>query len=122
MRVHPLDLLHLARTSKRVRAILMARSNRYIWAAAFTCIQGLPGPPSFLNEPQYAMLLFESVCSQKVHHLLLLSKRRQALTRSAVGVYTPSHDTGLSNESTLMQGPLSPEVCLASPLKVYRDH
>lgn len=66
MMMHPLDLLRLARTSKKIRSIIMARTNRYIWTAAFAQIDTLPEPPTFLNEPQYAAFLFESLCTVKV--------------------------------------------------------
>ncbi|OBZ75564.1 hypothetical protein A0H81_04660 [Grifola frondosa] len=56
------DLLHLARTSKDTRVILMNRSSAYIWKAARQNIEGLPQCPPFLSEPAYANLLFSPHC------------------------------------------------------------
>ncbi|KAJ4471887.1 hypothetical protein C8J55DRAFT_155516 [Lentinula edodes] len=58
----PGDLLHLARTSRDLRDILMSKSSEGIWRAARRNVEGLPPLPSDLNEPQYAHLLFEPYC------------------------------------------------------------
>ncbi|GLB40352.1 putative A Receptor for Ubiquitination Targets [Lyophyllum shimeji] len=60
--LHPLDLLHLARTSKRLRAILMSRSSISIWRAALANVERLPFCPSDLTETQYVDLLFGEHC------------------------------------------------------------
>ncbi|KAG7085345.1 hypothetical protein E1B28_002911 [Marasmius oreades] len=62
--LHPLDLLHLARTSKNLRNFLMSRSlSERIWRTARSERQFFPDlppiPPGF-SEPQFAALLFES--------------------------------------------------------------
>ncbi|KAF9474664.1 hypothetical protein BDN70DRAFT_815322 [Pholiota conissans] len=59
----PLDLLHLARTNKTLRNMLMHRSSRAVWKAARTNIPGLPDCPDDLNEPRYAELVFVARCS-----------------------------------------------------------
>ncbi|KAI0332365.1 hypothetical protein GY45DRAFT_1335658 [Cubamyces sp. BRFM 1775] len=59
-RMHPRDLLNLARTSKDFRSLLMSRTTTILWRAARQQIQGLPECPPFLSEPQYANLLFFS--------------------------------------------------------------
>ncbi|KAJ3920597.1 hypothetical protein F5877DRAFT_77017 [Lentinula edodes] len=58
----PGDLLHLARTSRDLRDILMSKSSEGIWRAARRNVEGLPPLPNDLNEPQYAHLLFEPYC------------------------------------------------------------
>jgi hypothetical protein len=59
----PIDLLHLARTSKFLRAVLMSRiTSNHIWKASRANIDGLPACPSDLSEPQYARLVFDNSC------------------------------------------------------------
>ncbi|KAL0575696.1 hypothetical protein V5O48_006284 [Marasmius crinis-equi] len=60
--LQPLDILHLARTSKNLREMLMNRSSSPIWRAARQNIPGLPPLPAELSEPQYAALAFDSIC------------------------------------------------------------
>ncbi|KAH9895120.1 hypothetical protein C8Q73DRAFT_487803 [Cubamyces lactineus] len=62
-RMHPRDLLTLARTSKDFRALLMSRDSALFWRAAREQVHGLPECPAFLSEPQYANLLFSSFCN-----------------------------------------------------------
>lgn len=59
----PLDLLHLARTTKDLRAILMARSSTSIWKHARSQFDDLPDCPDDLSEPRYAELLFGKACT-----------------------------------------------------------
>ncbi|KAF9068968.1 hypothetical protein BDP27DRAFT_1326210 [Rhodocollybia butyracea] len=58
----PGDLLHLARTSKDLRGILMSKTSEFVWRTARKNVDRLPDLPNDLNEPQYAHLLFESYC------------------------------------------------------------
>ncbi|KAF9070281.1 hypothetical protein BDP27DRAFT_1263940 [Rhodocollybia butyracea] len=58
----PRDLLHLARTSKDLRAMLITKKAEGIWRAARKTIVGLPPLPSDLNEPEYARLMFDPYC------------------------------------------------------------
>ncbi|KAJ7126990.1 hypothetical protein C8R44DRAFT_780134 [Mycena epipterygia] len=60
--LNPLDLLHLARTTKEIRGILMARSAAFIWKEARSHVEGLPDLPRDLSEPQYANLVFDCHC------------------------------------------------------------
>ncbi|OBZ71726.1 hypothetical protein A0H81_08960 [Grifola frondosa] len=60
--LHPRDLLHLSRTSKDFRAILMSRTSAHFWKAARQHVEGLPDCPPFLSEPAYANLLFSPHC------------------------------------------------------------
>ncbi|KAF9781569.1 hypothetical protein BJ322DRAFT_1076985 [Thelephora terrestris] len=59
--LHPMDILHLARTSLNIRAILMSRDSAHIWATARSVV-GMPECPPDLSEPQYASLMFERTC------------------------------------------------------------
>lgn len=57
----PLDLLHLSRTCRRIRDLLMSKRSAPIWRAARDNLS-LPSCPTDLNEPQYAKLLFDTDC------------------------------------------------------------
>ena len=56
-------MLHLARTTKDLRAILMKRSSISIWKRARSHFDDLPDCPDDLSEPQYAELLFGKACT-----------------------------------------------------------
>lgn len=58
----PVDLLHLARTTKLFRRFLMARSAESMWKAARANVPDLPNCPAHLSEPAYANLAFDSHC------------------------------------------------------------
>lgn len=60
--LHPYDLLQLARTTQRLRTILMRRSAAGIWKATISNVEGLPECPSDLDEPQYVNLAFDDHC------------------------------------------------------------
>ncbi|KAF9007559.1 hypothetical protein BDQ17DRAFT_1238061, partial [Cyathus striatus] len=60
--LHPQDVLHLSRTTKQLRGILMTKNARFVWKAAFSTARGLPQCPSDLTEPQYASLAFDEHC------------------------------------------------------------
>ncbi|KAG8925925.1 hypothetical protein FRC02_009339 [Tulasnella sp. 418] len=61
--LYPVDLLHLARSSKRLRAILMTEDSVSIWRTSRkNQVNGLPDCPDDLSEPQYAALVFTTVC------------------------------------------------------------
>ena len=60
--LHPLDMLNLARTSKSLRSLTLAKSCRSAWVASFTTVPGLPLCPENLSEPLYAALLFDRHC------------------------------------------------------------
>ncbi|KAJ3878655.1 hypothetical protein F5051DRAFT_452188 [Lentinula edodes] len=58
----PIDLIHLARTTKDFRRLLMQRNTTTIWKSAFAQIQELPQCPSDMSYPAWAHLAFEQVC------------------------------------------------------------
>ncbi|KDR81924.1 hypothetical protein GALMADRAFT_221811 [Galerina marginata CBS 339.88] len=58
----PIDLLHLARTTQDLRALLMSRSSISVWKQSRSNIPGLPECPDDLSEPQYANLSFGKSC------------------------------------------------------------
>ncbi|KAF8965436.1 hypothetical protein BDZ97DRAFT_2074722 [Flammula alnicola] len=62
-RVDPVDLLHMARTTKALRAILMSRSSISVWKQSRSNIERMPNCPDDLTEPQYANLAFGRSCS-----------------------------------------------------------
>ncbi|KAJ7082913.1 hypothetical protein B0H15DRAFT_852012 [Mycena belliarum] len=71
----PGDILHLARTSKHLRAFLLSKRQRYIWKESFLNLEGprLPACPPGLSEPQYANLVFSCHCHScfKVHNYVV---------------------------------------------------
>lgn len=58
----PGDLLHMARSTKIFRALLMQRSSATIWRAARGNVPGLPECPDEMSEPAYANLVFTTNC------------------------------------------------------------
>ncbi|KDQ07101.1 hypothetical protein BOTBODRAFT_149356 [Botryobasidium botryosum FD-172 SS1] len=58
----PLDLLHLARTSRNIRKLLMSRLSTFAWRRARENVPHLPECPEDLSEPEYASLLYERNC------------------------------------------------------------
>ncbi|KAJ3557701.1 hypothetical protein NM688_g1329 [Phlebia brevispora] len=63
----PLDLLHLSRTSKRIRAVLMSRSSSRLWAAAWKNEEDLPPCPDDITAPAFTHLLYKSRCHRCNH-------------------------------------------------------
>ncbi|KAK7689882.1 hypothetical protein QCA50_006521 [Cerrena zonata] len=61
--LRPVDLLHLSRTTKAFRNLLMVRSSAYIWKEARENVPDLPEPFPGMSEPVYASLCFEPVCT-----------------------------------------------------------
>lgn len=58
----PLDILHLVRTTKALRATLLHRSATSVWKASLSNIANLPPCPDDLSLPFYINLLFDSHC------------------------------------------------------------
>ncbi|KAH7868345.1 uncharacterized protein C8R40DRAFT_995706, partial [Lentinula edodes] len=59
----PEDLLHLSRTCKDLRSILLRKSLERLWRTTReSADSGLPPLPQDLNEPQFARLLFDKNC------------------------------------------------------------
>ncbi|KAL6305279.1 hypothetical protein BKA93DRAFT_779142 [Sparassis latifolia] len=75
----PLDVLHLARSNKAIRNVLMRRSSITIWKEARSHIEGLPDCPADLSEPQYADLVFDPHC-----HFCLTARVLNVLWRNRV--------------------------------------
>ncbi|PIL34396.1 hypothetical protein GSI_03171 [Ganoderma sinense ZZ0214-1] len=47
--LHPLDMLHLSRTAKSLRSLVLAKSSRSAWIASFATVLGLPSCPENMN-------------------------------------------------------------------------
>ncbi|KAJ2922246.1 hypothetical protein H1R20_g14849, partial [Candolleomyces eurysporus] len=62
--LEPADLIHLSRTTKALRSIMMVRSSRSIWTQALASIPDLPPCPDDLIEAQYANLMFTDYCHE----------------------------------------------------------
>ncbi|KAH9895869.1 hypothetical protein C8Q73DRAFT_689832 [Cubamyces lactineus] len=60
--LHPLDLLHMARTSKYLRSIVLSRKCKFLWTASLSEIDGLPSCPTGMSEPAYVALVFGRLC------------------------------------------------------------
>ncbi|KAG8916195.1 hypothetical protein FRC02_004121 [Tulasnella sp. 418] len=61
--LYPLDLLHLVWSSKAIRSVLMSKTSKPIWRTARkNQVPDLPECPSILTEPQYATLVFTTIC------------------------------------------------------------
>lgn len=61
--LRPVDLLNLSRSSKPFRRLLTSRDSVPLWKASRTRnVAGLPDCPSFISEPAYANLCFDSHC------------------------------------------------------------
>ncbi|KAF8988735.1 hypothetical protein BDQ17DRAFT_1480692 [Cyathus striatus] len=61
--LQPVDLLHIARTTKTLRNTVLSRSATASWKLAFSNLaSGLPACPNDMSEPSYASLLFENFC------------------------------------------------------------
>ncbi|TRM61386.1 hypothetical protein BD626DRAFT_599450, partial [Schizophyllum amplum] len=61
--MHPLDLLHTARTTKMLRSVLMSASLAWIWKDSYSAhAQDLPPLPDDMNVPQFVSLVYDKVC------------------------------------------------------------
>ncbi|TDL24873.1 hypothetical protein BD410DRAFT_744574 [Rickenella mellea] len=57
----PLDLLHMAQSSKQLRQNLMSKHSKPIWRTARDSL-GMPDCPPDMSEPQYAQFIFTKNC------------------------------------------------------------
>ena len=100
----PLALLRLARTSKRWRALLLARTAEPIWLHAFkeAYSLGCPATPTGVDLPMFASLLFDDICSVRRAHVrcayrAVLRARRhhaRALAAARASMFDmPGHST-----------------------------
>ncbi|GJE86840.1 hypothetical protein PsYK624_029230 [Phanerochaete sordida] len=60
--LEPLDLLHLARTSRHYRTFMLSRGSAFMWRAARENVDGFPPCPEDMSEPALANLLFCAFC------------------------------------------------------------
>ena len=60
--LYPLDVIHLSRTSKPLRSLLMSKNSRPIWTTALSNVVDLPPCPTDMSEPLYAALVFDHHC------------------------------------------------------------
>ncbi|KAL0563387.1 hypothetical protein V5O48_018681 [Marasmius crinis-equi] len=90
--LEPKDILHLSRTTKPLRNILLSKDSRPIWRVAFHNFnhptrQQVPVPPLpfDLNEPQYAKLLFDRSCALKAKRTTSVGRVDFDATKDAWG-------------------------------------
>ncbi|KAH6919143.1 hypothetical protein BKA70DRAFT_1394532, partial [Coprinopsis sp. MPI-PUGE-AT-0042] len=98
-KLDPLDLLHLSRTTKALRDILMSRSSIAIWKE---CLRnsGLPPCPDDMNEPQWADLAFGKhcqVCLRAVPQHLAWDARVRACSRCVESTLFSHHELETNN-------------------------
>ncbi|KAI5900815.1 uncharacterized protein SCHCODRAFT_02608854 [Schizophyllum commune H4-8] len=60
--LHPLDLLHVSRATKALRAILLSRSATSVWKRSFSSVEDAPSIPDDISIPHLSSLMFESAC------------------------------------------------------------
>ncbi|EPQ60023.1 hypothetical protein GLOTRDRAFT_13676, partial [Gloeophyllum trabeum ATCC 11539] len=60
--LQPLDLLHMARTTKSLRGIIMHRSAKTIWTASFALRPNFPECPPEMSLPAWARFLCDPHC------------------------------------------------------------
>ncbi len=74
-RLYPLDLLNLARSSKTLHELIIARRMKSTWQASMNAQSVPPLPDNVpINEPQLASMLFDNSC-QVCHSLSTSSER-----------------------------------------------
>ncbi|KAF6740994.1 hypothetical protein DFP72DRAFT_791022, partial [Ephemerocybe angulata] len=58
----PRDVLHVARTNRDVRHIVLSRTSKGMWK---TCLKesGTPEPPEDFSAPRWAALLYDTECN-----------------------------------------------------------
>ncbi|KAG6849301.1 hypothetical protein H0H93_009616 [Arthromyces matolae] len=74
------EILHLSRTCKALRRVLMTKSSLYVWKQARFNMDDFPNCPDDFNEPQYAAFVFSAFCSycneRKGTYFLWSNRRR----------------------------------------------
>ncbi|KAI0642727.1 hypothetical protein C8Q79DRAFT_231262 [Trametes meyenii] len=58
----PEDLLHLTRTCKSFRTMLLSRSLEDMWKAAMERVPNMPSKPSFISIPAFVHVLYTANC------------------------------------------------------------
>ncbi|KAF5341712.1 hypothetical protein D9611_001800 [Ephemerocybe angulata] len=66
LHLHPSDLLSIARSSQRLREIVLSKRSRFIWTECLSNVRGLPSCPLDMTEPQFAKLVFDQTCQVSV--------------------------------------------------------
>ncbi|RDB27245.1 hypothetical protein Hypma_004530 [Hypsizygus marmoreus] len=67
--LHPLDLHHLARTTKAIRSLIMTRASSWLWELVFEQNAEVPPCPPELSFPRWTNLLFgPTICEKCTTH------------------------------------------------------
>jgi hypothetical protein len=56
---HPMDLLHLSRSSKALRSIILSKQAENVWKNAYDHYHELPRPPKELSPPKWTAMMFD---------------------------------------------------------------
>ncbi|KAJ3505897.1 hypothetical protein NLJ89_g7170 [Agrocybe chaxingu] len=92
----PVDLLNLARTSRRFRATFMSKTALGVWKRVLERIPDLPECPKDLTHPQYASLMFEKFCmmhSYRIYMGFQIQSRVQNAPKEAFSALPGTSDT-----------------------------
>lgn len=57
--MHPMDLLHLSRTSKDLRKIVLNKRYKPVWEAAYENYQELYAPPESVPHPKWTAMMYD---------------------------------------------------------------
>lgn len=60
--MHPRDLLHVSRTTKVLRAVLMNKSSIWIWKDSYAAASDLPPIAEGMTVPQFVSLAYDRIC------------------------------------------------------------
>ncbi|KAK0447967.1 hypothetical protein EV421DRAFT_106284 [Armillaria borealis] len=105
--LEPRDFLHLCRTNKSLRSILLDRNALSVWRSARRSLKGLPDLPEDLSEPRYASLLFDKYCQFCLHATSLVQwASRTRCCRHCLKnteIFSPTLDRQLTFSPTLLR-------------------
>ncbi|TFK56367.1 hypothetical protein OE88DRAFT_1649621 [Heliocybe sulcata] len=63
-RMHPADLMHLSRTTKAFRSLIMSASSKWLWECSFSQDPTLPPCPAEFSLPFWTSFLFDRHCQE----------------------------------------------------------
>lgn len=70
---HPMDLMHLSRTSKGLRKVVLSKSSEPVWKAAYKNYDELNNPPEDIPYPKWTAMMYDDARCDVSHCLPLIS-------------------------------------------------
>ena len=70
---HPMDLMHLSRTSKDLRKVGLSKRSEPVWKAAYGNYDELNTPPEDIPYPRWTAMMYDDARCDVSHFLRLLS-------------------------------------------------